>query len=117
MTIMKKVTRLFSGSDAESHFEDIEIPFSEKMGSSLLTEPMAAKEVFFIESSGEHTSGWHRAPCRQMIVITSGELEIETGDGAIRRFGPDDILIAEDTTGRGHLSRTRNRKAIVVRFA
>lgn len=115
--MMKKATRLFSGSDGESHFEDIEIPFSEKMGPSMLPETMAAKEVFFIESSGEHTSGWHRAPCRQMIVITGGELEIETGEGATRRFGPDDILIAEDTTARGHLSRTRDRKAIVVRFA
>lgn len=114
---MKKAIRLFSGSDGESHFEEIEIPFSEKMGPSMLSRTMAAKEVFFIESSGEHTSSWHRAPCRQMIVITGGELEIETGDGSKHRFGIDDILIAEDTTGRGHRSRTINRKAIVVRLS
>jgi hypothetical protein len=105
------------GADGESHFEDVEIPFEENLGPSLLTKPMAAKDVFFIENSGEHEGAWHTAPCRLMIVITRGELKIETGDGSTRRFGPDDILIAEDTTGRGHLSRARDRKAIVVRLS
>ena len=31
--------------------------------------------------------------------------EIETGLGEVRRFGPGDILFADDTTGRGHISR------------
>ena len=113
---MKKAIRVYSGPDGESHFEEIEIPFGEKMGPNMLSLPMAAKDVFFIENSGEHESGWHRAPCRQMIAVTAGELEIEVGSGEKRRLGPDDILMAEDTTGRGHLTRTRNRKAIVVRF-
>jgi hypothetical protein len=114
---MIKATRLFTGADGESHFEDIEIPFDKKLGLSSLSKVMAAKEIFFIESSGEHEAEWHTAPCRQMIVIIRGELEIEVFDGSKRRFGPDDILIAEDTTGRGHLGRTRDRKAIVIRLA
>ncbi len=32
-------------------------------------------------------------------------MEIETGDGTKRVLGPGDILLAEDTTGHGHISR------------
>ena len=30
---------------------------------------------------------------------------VETGDGTVRRFGPGDVMLAEDTTGRGHITR------------
>ena len=113
---MIKATRVFSGDDGESYFEDIEIPFEDKLGPSILTRPMAASDTFFIENSGEHSSEWHTAPCRQMIVVMKGELEIETGDGSKRRFYPGDVLIAEDISGRGHMTRTWSRKAVVIRL-
>jgi len=35
----------------------------------------------------------------------TGEVEIQTSDGDIRRFGPGSILLAEDLSGKGHISR------------
>jgi PPOX class probable F420-dependent enzyme len=32
----------------------------------------------------------------------SGAVDIEIGDGTVKRLGVGDILIAEDTTGQGH---------------
>lgn len=32
-------------------------------------------------------------------------MEIETGDGTKRIFHEGDILLAEDTTGQGHITR------------
>ena len=32
-------------------------------------------------------------------------MEIECGDRSKRRLGPGDILLADDTTGQGHLTR------------
>jgi len=96
--------------------EDIEIPLEDKMGPNMLTKPLAARDIFFIENTGEHPGDWHTAPIRQMIVIIGGELEIELFDGTKRLFVPGDILIAEDTTGRGHINNTKNRKAIVIRL-
>jgi hypothetical protein len=29
-------------------------------------------------------------------------VEIRTGDGTVRRFGPGSVLLAEDLTGQGH---------------
>jgi uncharacterized cupin superfamily protein len=49
--------------------------------------------------------------------MLDGEVEIEAGDGTKRRFGTGDVLLAEDTAGRGHISRAvegRPRKSIFV---
>ena len=39
-------------------------------------------------------------------VPLSGRFEVEvSSDGTIKSFGPGDILLAEDTTGKGHKTR------------
>jgi quercetin dioxygenase-like cupin family protein len=60
----------------------------------------------FVEAKVDHPSiGWHNAPRRQFVVLLEGKEEIEIGDGTKRQFGPGDILLVEDTTGRGHKVR------------
>jgi uncharacterized cupin superfamily protein len=41
----------------------------------------------------------------KFVVNLSGEVEITVSDGETRRFGPGTILLAEDVTGKGHISR------------
>jgi hypothetical protein len=48
---------------------------------------------------------FHTAPRRQFVVNLSGLVEIEVGDGSTRRLGAGDILLADDTTGQGHITR------------
>ena len=38
-------------------------------------------------------------------MLSGGRVELETGDGSKRVLGPGDVLLAEDTTGLGHISR------------
>ena len=33
------------------------------------------------------------------------EAEIEVGDGTVARIGPGDVVLAEDLTGQGHITR------------
>ena len=99
-----KIVRLYTGSDGESHFEDLEVemkPIKDMMASAL--EP--AHGVMFRTASADHYSTYHPAPNRQYVITLSGQVEIEIGDGTIRRFGPGDIMLAEDNTGRGHITR------------
>jgi hypothetical protein len=53
--------------------------------------------------------GWigelHPAPTRQFLALLSGAVEMETTDGTVRRFGPGDLILLEDTSGRGHVTR------------
>lgn len=112
-----KVTRLYTGSDGESHFEDIDIPLEDKGEIGRASDIIKATGIIFRETGEDYNYDWHNAPRRQFVFTLEGEVEIEIGDGTKRRFGPGDILLAEDTHGRGHISRTVDnqlRKSIFV---
>jgi hypothetical protein len=93
---MMKITRLYSGHDGESHFEEIE---------AATDKIQAAEGIIFRQAPPDHVQDWHPAPRRQYVITLSGQGEIEIGDGTKRRFGPGDIMLADDTTGRGHITR------------
>jgi hypothetical protein len=105
-----KITRLYTGDDNESHFEDIDVPIFDNGDIGKLSETVRAKGVIFRETPAEYYFGWHNAPARQYVVMLSGGVEIEIGDGTKRVFQAGDILLAEDTTGHGHISRAVDNK-------
>jgi hypothetical protein len=103
-----RITRLYSGADGQSHFEDIEVETGQ-------LQP--GDGVVFRSGTPEHVNSWHCAPRRQYVINLAGETEIEIGDGIKRRFGPGDVLLAEDTSGQGHISRdvgTEPRRYIFI---
>ena len=112
-----RITRLYSGSDGESHFEDIEIPLEDSGDIGRMSQLQEVTGIIFRETGPDYDYDWHTVPQRQYVITLSGAVDIEVGDGTIRRFGPADILLAEDTTGKGHRSRAVNaqpRKSIFV---
>ena len=66
--------------------------------------------VIFRETGGDYDLNFHNAPRRQYVVNLSGSVEIEVGSGERRVLGPGSILLAEDTTGQGHISRAVDRQ-------
>ena len=48
---------------------------------------------------------WHPAPRRQYVITLSGRGEIELIDGTKIQLGPGSINLAEDLTGKGHITR------------
>jgi hypothetical protein len=91
-----KVTRVYTGADDESHFDEIEVEI-EKL--------QPGEGIIFRHVPPGNFNDWHRAPRRQYVINLSGQSEIEISDGTKRRFGPGDIFLVDDTTGRGHISR------------
>ena len=113
------ITRIYTGDDAQSHFEEIDIEL-EVGAAGLISAPWPAKAVLFREVEGSYDLDFHTAPRRQLVVNLTGSVEIETGDGSVRRLGPGDILLAEDTTGQGHISRAVDgepRKCLFIPLA
>ncbi len=101
-----RITRIFSGDDGESHFEDVDVPLQDHGPRGLMSELVKATGVIFRQTGPAYDLDWHNAPRRQYVVnLSGGQVEIEATDGTKRRFGPGDVLLAEDTTGRGHVSR------------
>ena len=43
--------------------------------------------------------------CNQLFIL-AGQMGIGIGDGTTRRFGPGDVVLADDRTGKGHTTRS-----------
>ena len=100
-----QVTRIFTGPDGESHFEDVTIEMISGNFAGSLSAPVPVSSVMFRETGADYDLDFHPAPRRQYVVNLTGSVEIETGHGDKRILGPGSILLAEDTHGRGHKSR------------
>lgn len=105
------VTRIYTDTNGDSHFEDIGIPLQDGGPIGFLSVPQKAETIVFRKVTEQYDYDFHNAPARQYIALMDGEIEIETSLGALRRFGPGDVLLVEDTTGKGH--RSRNIKEAV----
>lgn len=112
-----KITRLYTGKDNESHFEDVEIPLDKGDPAERMSELFKVTGLIFRQTSSSFDVNWHPAPRRQFVINLEGKVELVVGDGTSRILGPGDILLAEDITGHGHISRAVNnqpRKSVFV---
>ena len=106
--------RIYTGSDGETHFEDMEIHLKEVNFAPPappappvhLSDFTAARQWAFLSLPPGWEGDWHPTPTRQAFFYLVGLVDIEVGDGETRRFVPGDVVIVEDTTGKGHRSKT-----------
>ena len=99
-----RITRVFTGDDGHSHFEDLEVPMEDRPY-GLISDWLPATGVAFRVNHLDQNLDFHVAPRRQLVVNLYGAVEIETHAGDVRRLGAGDILLADDLTGSGHISR------------
>ena len=94
-------TRLYTGDDEQSHFEEMDMESGEFPWGDLKT----ATGIMFRHDEPGKFIDWHVAPRRQFIITLSGQVEIGLGDGTLRYFGAGDVMLADDLTGQGHTTR------------
>jgi hypothetical protein len=99
-----RVSRIYAGPDGNSHFEDLDVPLDPADYGSL-SKVVQVQGLVFRETPVGGTFDYHRPGNRQFVVTLSGLAEIEASDGTKRRFGAGDIMLADDTTGKGHITR------------
>ncbi len=102
--------RIYTDAQGGSHFDTVTV--EQKLARAA---PPAAP--FYVSEDGPASKyrfysfepGWigepHPAPARQFLACMSGTVEMETTDGTVRRLGPGDLVLLEDTSGRGHITR------------
>ncbi len=102
--------RLYADAQGDSHFDTVTIE-------QTLARAAPPAAPFYVSADGPASKhrfytfgpGWigelHPAPTRQFLALMSGEVEMETTDGIVRRLGPGDLVLLEDTSGRGHVTR------------
>jgi len=116
---MFQITRIYSDSSGESHFEDFEIPLKNNGDIGFLSEDEAVKSIVFREVLPSYDYDFHNAPDRQYIILLDGGVEIETSLGEKRTFETGSILLVEDTAGKGHKTKNienRLRKSIFIKL-
>jgi quercetin dioxygenase-like cupin family protein len=60
---------------------------------------------------------WHNPPQRLLVLWLSGEVEFETSDGHVRRLPAESVVLAEDTSGKGHRHPPEGQLVVHVALA
>lgn len=105
-----KITRIWADDAGESHYEDLEVPYTTENPLGRMSDPLPVTSMILRENEPGYDYDWHTAPRRQYIVMLAGFVEIQVSDGETRTFGPGEIVLVEDTTGKGHKSRSPDGK-------
>ena len=66
---------------------------------------LPASGIIFREMPVTYDLDWHVAPRRQYVVHLDGDAQITASDGEARIIKAGEIVLVEDTTGKGHLSK------------
>ena len=105
-----KIHRLWVDDKGESHFEDVEVEFTEADGAGRLSARLPATGIIFREVPPDYDLDWHPAPRRQYIINLDAGVQITASDGEARRIGAGEVILVEDTWGKGHLSKAVRRQ-------
>jgi hypothetical protein len=105
-----RIHNLYEDANGISHFRDIEIEWVEEKNFSKLSARLPATGVIFRETSGDYDLDWHPAPRRQYIVNLDAGVQLTASDGEVRIINAGEVVLVEDISGKGHLSKAISRK-------
>ena len=103
-------TILFTGKDGRSCFKKGEEPLNPSHV-GLASSCIPVKNIILGQSPVEDQD-WHNTPVRMYIVVLSGVMQVEVSGGEMRDFNAGNILLAEDLTGKGHITRALNDEPV-----
>ena len=96
------IVRIYTGDDGQSHLEDLDAPKEPVL--RVATKP--GEDLVFRTSVENSFSDWHNPSRRQYLFVIDGQMEVSVNDGTSRFFRPGDVLLAEDMTGQGHVTKS-----------
>src|SRR5262245_47842954 len=118
-----KCLRIFADRNGETHMEDIDIVLQPRKlfkdnPPLRLSENLPASwyNICYVPT-GMGEVDWQNPPQRLLVLWLTGEVEFETSDGDVRRLPAGSVVLAEDTTGKGHISRHPPEGQLVVHVA
>ncbi len=100
-----RIHNLYEDEDGQSHFRDIEVEWVEEGRGGKLSERMPSTGIIFRQVPPTYELDWHSAPRRQYIINLDAGVEITASDGKARNIGAGEVILVEDISGKGHLSK------------
>ena len=110
------ITRLYTGTDGQSHAEDTAVAWRPaKLRAELNeSEPVKVSAAQFLRWPRGFVWAGHPASRRQYVVIVSGRGEVDVVGGKKVLLAPGRVLLAEDVTGKGHTTRVGADEDLVM---
>ena len=105
-----RIHNIYTDAKGESHFRDIEVEWVEESPSGKLSKRLPATGIIFRQVPSTYDLDWHPAPRRQYIINLDAPARITASDGESRVIGAGEVILVEDTTGKGHLSKAVDGK-------
>ncbi|MBI4247579.1 MAG: hypothetical protein HY614_10390 [Candidatus Rokubacteria bacterium] len=105
-----RIHNLYTDASGQSHFRDLEVEWVEERRGSKLSQRFPATGIIFRQVPPTYDLDWHPAPRRQYIINLDAGVQITAGDGESRVIGAGEVILVEDTTGQGHLSKAVDQK-------
>jgi hypothetical protein len=103
-----RILNVYADASGETHFREIEVECTDEKPWGNVSKRLSTSGMFFVEAIGTTAKSLaqpHPAPCRQYIINLGGEIEVTTSDGESRVIGAGEVLLVEDTTGKGHITK------------
>ena len=94
--------RIYTGDDGQSHMEQQDLPTE---GVHRIATK-SGEDLVFRTSVENSFSDWHNPGRRQYLFVVDGRMEVSVADGTAIEFKPGDVLLAEDMTGQGHVTKS-----------
>lgn len=108
-----RILNLYADTVGESHFREIEIECTDLTPWAIkASKPLPATAVIFVEGAGPSVVPLHPAPCRQYVINLDTPFEVTASDGDRRVIGVGEVVLVEDTTGRGHITKLFSEKPV-----
>ena len=96
-----KIVRFASASDGGSQFVELDMPIdnasTDAFGNTVRRSAiLPAQSTMVTEMPEGFYQDWHPASRRQLLIVLSGTLEVETSDGKRHRCGSGEVFLADD---------------------
>ena len=101
-----RIHNLYEDENGESHWRDIEVEWATNSPGGKLSAPIPVSALIFRETQPDYDLDWHPAPRRQYIINLVGGVQLTASDGESRIIKAGEVLLVEDTHGKGHLSKS-----------
>jgi hypothetical protein len=114
-----KLIRFIPAPDGGSRFVEFDVPIdnasTDALGHAIRRSALlSAQSAMFSEMPEGLDQDWHPASRRQLVIVLSGTVEVEAGDGTKHRWSNGDMFLADDVGSRGHRTRTIGGPARVL---
>lgn len=102
------ILRLYTGSDGQTHEDNVQVKFTSTTmyPEAEASEAVKVSEAQFFRLPKGKVQDWHKPAYRQYVVTLSGRAEVEIAGGQKILLGPGQVVLLENVTGKGHITRS-----------